>query len=352
MEDTIKNINTNTSHVFFAHNSFFGCPLPSTFHWFSKFTKILYTWCFFSKDVTTSIIRTKTPNLKSIIFVPFEFFTEKLGSWFNIILSRDSTFFNIISKINVKWSSLSIDSVMFIGWLGHANNTWCSSNSFLECDDGVWFNNFTVSKIFFKIIKTNFNMEFTASSNNVLTWFFNGTNNQWIWFREFLKTIYKFREILGIFSLNSNSNDGRDRVLHTSNSVSINMISDGTSFHDVLINTNKTNSVTTWDISNIFNSSTHHQNCSLDSFFIKVFLLSWFIIWSKDSNLLSSWNSTREDTSKSEESTSISCGDHLWYKHNQRTLRVAFSHWFSYGVILRTFVQVWSSVLLGFSWWG
>lgn len=89
------------------------------------------------------------------------------------------------------------------------------------------------------------------------------------------------------------------------------MVSDGTGFHDVLINTNKTNSVTAWDISNIFNGSTHHQHSSLDCLFIKVFLLSWFVVWSKDSNFLSSGDGTREDTSESEESTSISGGDHL-----------------------------------------
>jgi len=127
----------------------------------------------------------------------------------------------------------------------------------------------------------------------------------------------------------------------------IGVIGNGTGLHDVLIDTNETNGVTTWYIGNVFSDTTHHEYGSLDGLLVKVVLLSGLVVRSEDSNLLSGSNGTRENSTESEESSSIGGGHHLGYVHHKGTLGVTSSHGGSNGIILRSFVEISSSVLLG-----
>ncbi len=114
-----------------------------------------------------------------------------------------------------------------------------------------------------------------------------------------------------MFGFNGNSNDWGDRVLHDSDVVSIFMIRDGSLFHEILINSDETNSVTARYIRYGFDLTSHHENGSLNVLNIEVVLGSWFIVGSHDSDLLSSGDYSGEDSSEGIESTFIVSGDHL-----------------------------------------
>lgn len=82
---------------------------------------------------------------------------------------------------------------------------------------------------------------------------------------------------------------------------------------------------------------------------MEIFLLSGNVVRSKNSNLLRGGNSTRENSTESNESTLISGRNHLRDVHHKRTLGITVSHGLSDFIVLRTFVKIRSSVLLGLS---
>lgn len=236
---------------------------------------------------------------------------------------------------------------MFVGRFRHADNVGLSDDSFLVGNDRLRLDDRAVSVIFFEILEANFDVELSATSNNMLTSrFFSGADNEWVRLREFLKTINEFWEITGVLDGNCDSNDWRDGIFHGSDGVSIGVISDGTSLEDKLIDTNETDSVTTRNVWNVFSGSSLHNEGSLEGLFMAVILLSWDIVRSKDSNLLRSSNSSGEDSTESNESTFIGGRNHLGDVHHKGSLGVTSSHRLSNDIILRTFVEIRSSVLL------
>jgi anti-sigma factor ChrR (cupin superfamily) len=65
-------------------------------------------------------------------------------------------------------------------------------------------------------------------------------------------------------------------------------VGDGSLLHEVLIDTDETNSVTARYIGDGFNFTSHHEHGSLDVLDVEVVLGAWGIVRSHDSDLLSS----------------------------------------------------------------
>ena len=62
-----------------------------------------------------------------------------------------------------------MNSVVFILRLSHGTLLAISSHGFLICDDWIRFKDLALGVIFLEIIEADFNVEFTASGNNVLS---------------------------------------------------------------------------------------------------------------------------------------------------------------------------------------
>jgi len=73
--------------------------------------------------------------------------------------------------------SLSIHTVMLVGGFSHTYDGGDFSDGFLEGDDGVGFNDFTLGILLLKIVQTDFNVELTTSGNDVLTTLFSGADD-------------------------------------------------------------------------------------------------------------------------------------------------------------------------------
>lgn len=127
------------------------------------------------------------------------------------------------------------------------------------------------------------------------------------------------------------------------------MIGDGTSLHDELIDTDQTTSVTTRYVWNVFSGSSLHEEGSLEGLFMEIVFLSWNVVRSHNSDLLTSSNGTRENSTESYESTFISGRNHFRDVHHKGTFGIASLHGQSARIILRTFVKISSSVLLSSS---
>ena len=124
-----------------------------------------------------------------------------------------------------------------------------------------------------------------------------------------------------------------------------------TCHRQILIDSFNPNNVSTWNLRRKFNICSCCKNNSLNIFFKQVFLLSWFVIWSHNSNFLSCSNSSWENSSESKESSSVCCWYHLRDVHKEGSLWVAFSHWLGNWVNLWSFIKIGGSVFLSSSWW-
>jgi hypothetical protein len=152
---------------------------------------------------------------------------------------------------------------------------------------------------------------------------------------------------LGVLGLDGDSDDGGNGVLHGSDVVGIRVIGDGSGLDEVLIDSDQSDGVSTRNIGNIFDGSSHHDNGSLDGLFIKVVLLSWFVVGSHDSDLLSGLDSSGEHSSEGEESRLIGGGHHFGNVHHKGSFGVAILHGHAEGIIFGSFIKIFSSVFLG-----
>jgi len=347
VEGNIDDVDSDLSHVFFTQDTFLGGPLESGFHGISDFVHELNSLSQIDQKVRSLVFRSEGPDSSGFFLIPTEFFVESLGSDLRIILGAQFVLFNDIGKTFFEGLSGTVESVVLVGGLGQADLVGDGGDGFLVCDDGIRLLDFTVSVFSLEILQANFDVEFTATSNNVLTGFFVVDLDERIRLGELVQTIDKLGQILGILGFDGNSDDRRDGVLHDSDVVGIIEVRDGTSLDEVLIDTDQTDSVTTRNIGDVFNGSTHHQDSSLNGLEGQVILLSGLVVGTHNSDLLSSVDSSGEDSTESEESTLIGGGNHLGDVEHQRTLRITFSDTLSSSIILRTFVKVGNSVFLG-----
>mmetsp|Transcript_10273 Transcript_10273/g.8825 ORF Transcript_10273/g.8825 Transcript_10273/m.8825 type:complete len:696 (-) Transcript_10273:337-2424(-) len=346
MEGNINNVDSDGSHVFFTENSFLGGPLESRVHGVSDFVHELNSLGDIDEDVTTTIFGTEAPDSEGFFLIPFEFISQSLGSGLNIILGSDITLFDEISNTFGEGLGLAVKSVMLVGRLGQADLTGFSGDGFLVGNDGVRLLNGAVGVFFLQILQANFDVEFTTTGNNMLTGFFVDNEDEGIRLGELIQTIDELGKILSVLGLDGDSDDWGDGVLHNSDVVGFFVIGEGTGLQEILIDTDHTDSVTTGDIGDGFDGSTHHEDSSLDGLNGQIILLSGFVVGTHNSDLLTAIDGTGEDSTESEETSLIGGWHHLGDVEHQRTLGVTFSDTFSAGIVLGTFVKIGDSVLL------
>jgi len=148
--------------------------------------------------------------------------------------------------------------------LGEANNVGFLNNGLTIRHDGIRGLDFNTSVIFSKILKANFQMEFTSTSDDVFTRFFDVALDARVGLGESLETFDELGELGGILGLDGDTHDRGDGELHDTNVVSELGGGDGTRLDQVLIDTDETDGVTARNIFDGFDITTHHKNGSLD----------------------------------------------------------------------------------------
>jgi hypothetical protein len=190
-------------------------------------------------------------------------------------------------------------------------------------------------------------MEFTSTSNNVFSRFFNGGLHKRIRLGESHESFDELGQVSRVLGFDSNTHDRGHRELHGDNGVRVLIGGEGSRLEDELINSDQSTSVSDGDRVNGLSLTTHHNNSSLNVLDEQIFLLANFVVGSENSDLRSRDDGAREDTTEGEETSLISSGYHLRYVHNERSVGVAVSDGGSGGIIHRTSVQVFYSVFLG-----
>jgi len=180
MEGNILDVESDTSHVLFDEDTFLGGPVEGGFHGVLNFVKVLDSLGGIDEDVRSGGLGSETPDLKSIIRVPFEFISKDGSSGLGVLLGLDFAVFDGSCEFVSERLTNSKDSVMLVRRLGEALLAGFLSDSFLVRDDGVTLLDGAFSEFFLKILKADFDMELTTSGNNVLTRSFGGDENEGI----------------------------------------------------------------------------------------------------------------------------------------------------------------------------
>ena len=350
VEGDIMDIESASSHVLVAHNTFFGGPLEGSFHGVLDFVKELDTLSGIDDDVWTAVVWSIAPNLTGVGLVPLVGLDEVSDLLLGIGLWTTGLILDLEGKFLSKWLGSHEESVMLVWGLGEAHLTGFLGDGFLVGNDWVTLNDIALGVFFDQILEADLDMEFTTSGNDMLTRFLGVTEDEWIRLGEFLQTFNKFWEIGGVLDGNGDSDDWGDRVLHDSDVMSIFGGSDGTLLEDVLIDTNKSDGVTTWYIWDGFDLTSHHNNGSLDVLDVEVSLGSGNVVWTLDSDFLSGGNGSSENSSESVESSLVVGGDHLGDEDGEWSVLIAVTNGVESSITLWSFIKVGGSVLLGLDW--
>jgi len=190
-------------------------------------------------------------------------------------------------------------------------------------------------------------MEFSSSGNNVLSRFLNGALHKRIRLGESLESFDQLGQIGGVLGFDGDSDDRGHRELHGDQGVGVLLGGKSSSLGDELVDSNKSASVSDGNGVHRLGLSSHHNDDSLDVLDNKILLLAGVVVGSKNSDLLSSNDSSGEDSSEGVESALVRSGHHLGDVHHKGSLGVASSNRVGSGVIHGASVQVLNSVSLG-----
>mmetsp|Transcript_2157 Transcript_2157/g.3198 ORF Transcript_2157/g.3198 Transcript_2157/m.3198 type:complete len:286 (+) Transcript_2157:745-1602(+) len=264
----------------------------------------------------------------------------------------DFSFINSSTEFRTKWFCLEEKTVVFVGRLCKTCLVRFLVTSLTERHNRVRDLNFCSHEVLLKILQTNLQVQFSRCRNNVFTRLFGVTQNHRIRLCQTLHTLDKFWKIGRVLWFHSTTHNRRDRELHCLDGTGIIHGTNGTGFQQVLVNTDKSTSVSSWYIRNLLSVTTHHDDSTLDVLNPEFCLLTRDIVRSHDTDLLTSGNRTREHTSKCVETSLITCWNHFRNVHTQWRTHTCVTLSDSSGslVIKRTIIQSVNTVLLCLCW--
>mmetsp|Transcript_10291 Transcript_10291/g.15715 ORF Transcript_10291/g.15715 Transcript_10291/m.15715 type:complete len:802 (+) Transcript_10291:228-2633(+) len=347
MEGNIVDVESDSSHVLIAHNTLVGGPLEGSLEGVLDFVQELDTLGDINEHVGAVSVGSEAPDLLGIGLVPLELLRKNLSSLLGVLLGADLFILDEVGELVGKRASLDVESVMLVGRLGQAHLGGLVSDSLLVRDDGVSLLDIALSVLLDEILKADFNVELTATGDDVLSGLGGLAHNKGIGLGQLLETVNELGEIGGVLDVDGNTHDGGHGVLHNSDVVSGIIGGDGTLLEEVLIDTNEGDGVTARNVGDGLDLTSHHDDGSLDVLDVEVVLGSGLVVGAHDSDLLSSSNGSGEDTAESVESTLIVGGDHLGDEDHEGTVLVALLDSSAGDIVLGSFVQVSGSVLLG-----
>jgi len=114
MEGNVHNVESDTSHVFFCHDTFFGGPLEGSFEGVLDFVQILNSLGLINKEIWTRGFWTETPDLLCIIDIPFEFVSKSSVSNLLILLGIDIISFNSVGQVITEGFGNNVQSVVLV----------------------------------------------------------------------------------------------------------------------------------------------------------------------------------------------------------------------------------------------
>eukprot|EP00298_Acanthocystis_sp_HF-20_P006999 c16715_g1_i1.p2 GENE.c16715_g1_i1~~c16715_g1_i1.p2 ORF type:complete len:284 (-),score=-98.59 c16715_g1_i1:362-1213(-) len=189
-------------------------------------------------------------------------------------------------------------------------------------------------------------MKFTSTGNNVLARVFSVAQNKRVRLGQTLHAFDQLGQISSVLRLDGNTHDRGHGIFHDLDVVGNRGGGNCTTLQQELIDTNQTDSITAGNVLYLFHIATHHQHGTLNILDEQVILLARSIVGAHNSDLLTSGNGTREDTTESVEATLVGSRHHLRNVHHEGTVGIAGLDGHGGLIIHRTFVQVLNTISL------
>jgi hypothetical protein len=347
MHGNIKDVNSNGTHVLAEDGTLLGSPLEGSNNGILDLSEVLDGLSLVNNQVRTGTIRTKTPDLTGIRKIPTELVGHETGTGLEIITRVDLARLNGLRGLLVKGLGLDIDTVMLVGGLGEGNHRRLTLDGLTVSNNGRRDLKRNTSVIVLKILQANLEMQLTGTGNNMLTRLGHVSKNTRVRLGKTFKTLNELGQIVGILDLDGNLDDGGDRELHDLKVVSSVGSSKSTRLEQELVNTNETDNVTSGNIINGLNETTHHQDSTLNSFDEKIILLTRDVVGALDSDLLARPDGTSKNTAESVKTTLIGSGNHLGDVKHQISSGVTVLDGNSVNIVRGTLVKGLSTIFLG-----
>jgi len=169
VKGNIMDVESNTSHVLLSHDTFLGGPLECSLHGVLDFVEVLNGLGDVNKHVGAVGLGTEAPDLDGIIGIPRVFVDQSLLSLLSVLFGRDLLILNLLGKLITKRTGGTEKSVMLVRGFGELLLLGFLSDGFLVGDDGVTLLDWALSVLLLKILKTDLDVELTATGDNVLT---------------------------------------------------------------------------------------------------------------------------------------------------------------------------------------
>ena len=283
----IDDVESDSSHVFVGQWGFFSNPLEGVVDRVLDFGQVLSGLSLVDQDIWSLVVWTEEPDLLSFIRVPVELIDESLVSLLNVGLWRDLFIFDFVSKLVSEHLTFDLYSVVLVRRLGKTSNwLFFDGDGFFVWDDWVGLDD-RDSCVFFEILETDFDVEFSASGNDVLSSWGVCALNEWIWFWKSLQSFDELWQVGSALILDCNSDDWWHWVLHDSDVVSRFRGWDGSLFDQELIDSYESAGVTAWNVWHLLDFTSHHKNDSLDALDVDVSYASWSVVWPHNSDFFS-----------------------------------------------------------------
>jgi hypothetical protein len=315
----IEELDANVSASLIGHRSLLDSPVEASDDRFLDFVQVVDTLGVVNEEIGSVAIRSEGPDLSGFTSIPSVVIDELSGSSLHIFSGVDLTIFDGISKAVLEGVGSAVKSIVLVGGLGETVFSGFTSDSFSERHDRVGDVHLSAHEIFLEILEADLKMELTSASNDVLSRFLGVAENHRIRLGQSLHTFDELGQVTRVLRLNSHSDDGRHGELHGLDAVGGLGSGDSTGLEEVVIDTDEAASVTSGDILNLFNISTHLNESSLDVLHPKISLLAGHVVRSKDSDSLTSGDLAGEHSAESVESTLIGGGYHLRHVHTERS---------------------------------
>jgi hypothetical protein len=346
MHGNIKNVDSDGTHVLTKDGTLLGSPLEGSNNGILDLSKVLNGLGLVNNQVRTVTIRTETPDLTGIGNLPTKLVSHETGTSLEIITGVDLAGLNGQRGLLVDGLSLDVDTVMLVGGLGEGNHRRLTLDGLTVSDNGRRDLKRNTSVVVLKILQANLEMQLTSTGNNVLTRLGHVSKNTRVRLGKTLKTLNELGQIVGVLDLDGNLDDGGDRELHDLKVVSSVGSGKSTRLEQELVNTNETDNVTSGNIINGLDETTHHQDSTLNGLDEKIILLTRDVVGALNSDLLARLDGTSEDTAKSVETTLIGSGNHLGDVKHQISSGVTVLDGNSVSIVRGTLVKSLSTVVL------
>lgn len=319
---TIEDVESDTSHRLLSNTTLLGSPLEGSNTRVLDFVHVLNSLRTVKENVRTGSVGTETPDLPSLGNIPAVGVGKVSSTGLGVISGSDLTLLNVSGKFLTKRLSLDIKSVVLVLRLGKSDHGRLGGDGLSIADDGVRLSERNTGVVVLEVVKTDFQVELTGTSNDDLTRVTHPGLDTGVGLGKTLKTLDKLGEVRGVLTLNGDLHDRGDGELHDSHVVGSLGGGKGTALEQELVNTDQTDDVTSRAVLDGLGGSTHHKNGSLDRLDNGVILLAGNEVRTLDSDLRAGRNGTGEDSTESVESTLVGSGNHLGDVDHQRTLGV------------------------------